>query len=95
LTPSTKTTWTGATEHEIRLLDTVDNVWIDNDDGPHQYDDFEVARLAAQTVDVMLRQRPGRCRAKEYVPGPLKLRDEVPTVMNAETALRKMEEGLI
>ena len=46
-------------------------------------------------VDVMLCQEPGRCRAKEYVSGPLKLRDEKKTVMGPEVALRKMEEGLV
>jgi len=55
-------------------------VWIGNDDGPIQYDDYDIARSAAQTVDVMLRQQPGRCRAKEYTPGPVRLWDEVPTV---------------
>jgi hypothetical protein len=65
------------------------------DEGPHRYEDYAVARIAAQAIDVMLNQEPGRCRAVEYVGGPKRLRDEKKTVMGATEAIAKMENGLV
>ena len=77
------------------LLDTQDNVWMGDDDGPKTYTDYMIARVAAQMVDVQLGQHPGRTKAKEYVGGATRLRDEVKTKMGSAEALQKMEDGLI
>ena len=77
------------------LLDTQDNVWLGDDDGPKTYTDFMTARLVAQMVDVQLGWEPGRTKAAEYIEGSKHLRDEVDTRMGAEEALRKMEGGLV
>jgi hypothetical protein len=47
-------------------------------------------------ADVRLRQRPGRCRAKELPEDllqRLRYRDEEPAFMTGEEALRGLEEG--
>lgn len=75
------------------LLDTAENVWMGNNDGPRIFTDYMLARLAAQMVDVQLGQEPGRTRASEFAAANLRLRGTVPVKMSAKEALRGMESG--
>lgn len=78
------------------LYDTQDHCWIGNDEGPLRYDDFQVARLAAEASAAMLGWRIVRVRAVEYVKkGQPRLKDELPTVRSAEDALKALERGLL
>lgn len=75
------------------LRDTKDNLWMGNDDGPLTYDSETLAKVAAITVDVMLRQAPGRTRATEWLGGPVRLRDEKVAAMTPAQALDRYERG--
>ncbi len=80
------------------LYDTQDYLWIGTNqtgDGPLTFEEYDLARLAAQTVDVQLGWAPGRTRAKEYGGGRPKVRDEVQTRMSTVEALDAMEKGLV
>jgi hypothetical protein len=79
-------------EIQYGLYDTEDDVWMGDDNGPKTFTDFMHARVASEVVDV---RRPGRTKAREYDPAPKRLRDEVPTKMTTEEALRRMENGLV
>lgn len=57
-------------------------------------DAFLLARISAQMSDVQLGNPPNQCRATEFFRGSLRKREDVPTLMGAEEALRRMEEGL-
>ena len=75
------------------LYDTVEHVWMGGDEGPKTFEDFMLARIAAQMIDVQLGQEPGRTKAKEYDPSPKRLRDSVDTKMTALEALDGIEKG--
>jgi hypothetical protein len=78
------------------ILDTQDNVWIGNDDGPLSYDDEKLAQVACQMAAVQAKVELTRYRARELpASGPWNLRDKVRTVCTPEEALRRLEEGLI
>ena len=77
------------------IFDTEDKIWIGNDDGPCHYEDKMTARLSAEVADVVLGQKIGRCRARRLPKGSWKLRDEKPTIMKPEKALRLLEEGYL
>lgn len=76
---------------EWGVYDTVDRVWIGDDGGPKIFMDPALATIAAMVVDEQLGQTPGRTRAREYVQGPLRLRDTVPTRMGTLRALQNLE----
>lgn len=75
------------------LLDTQDNVWMGNDEGPKTYTEYLLARVGAQMVDVQLGQEPGRTWAMPYKGGATRLRDRVKTKMGTLQALRDLEGG--
>jgi hypothetical protein len=75
------------------LYDTIDGVWMGDDSGPKTFDDFLVARIAAELVDIQLGQQPRRTQAKEYEHGPKRLRDHVDTKMSTLEALEGKESG--
>jgi hypothetical protein len=84
-----------AFDMEWGLYDTKDGVWMGNDKGPKTFDDYMLARIAAEMVDVQLGQKTGRTKAKEYFGGANRLRDEKPTRMGSERALKLLENGYI
>jgi hypothetical protein len=77
------------------IYDTVDGVWMGDDKGPVTYADEWVAKIAAHTLDVRLRQNPGRNKAIEFTDKNLRLRDTVETKMTTEEALKLIEDGIV
>ena len=75
------------------IFDTQDKCWIGDDRGPKQYDEEIIARVAAQVYDTMMRNAPGRTRAKEYDGSANKLKDEVKPAMTPVQALDRLERG--
>lgn len=87
------------------LYDTDDNCWMGNagGTGPLLYDDADlkfaktgaeiIAKIAAQMMDVALRQEPGRTRARVFNEGPLVVKDEKTMTMTPLEALQRMERG--
>jgi hypothetical protein len=75
------------------LLDTVDGVWMGNDDGPLVYEVEDIARVAAEMCDAMCGWPIGRARARPYEPSHKRLRDEQKAHMSPVEALRRLEEG--
>ena len=76
------------------LRDTVDNVWMGSNEteaGPRLFNDYMLARIAAQMMDVQLGQPEGRTKAERFVLQPLRLRDSVKTKMGSARALRILE----
>jgi len=76
------------------LYDTTDNCWMGNSEGPLLYEDEMLAKVAARTLDVQLKQAAGRTRAIPYTEESVVLKDEKETFMSPEEALRRLEEGL-
>lgn len=87
------------------IYDTKDNCWIGDDKGPKLFDpaDFDgdeakakiLARVAAQVIDVRLKQAPGRLQAREYDEKPKVFKDEIATHMTSLDALKKIEDGAL
>jgi hypothetical protein len=77
------------------ILDTEDNVWIGNDAGPLLYDNQGLAFVAARMSDVQLGYQPGRCRAAEFIPQPVRLRDTVKAKCSPLKALEDLETGRV
>ena len=77
------------------LYDTVGDCWMGNSEGVREYDDFLIARIAAEVVDVQLGQTPGQTKAMEYTGGANKLRGEYDTKYDTLTALKRLESGRI
>ncbi len=77
------------------LFDTVDQLWLGGHEGPVCYSEaeYDLARLAAQVVDVRLQQAPGRTRARVLPLSVYKLRDELVTDITTPDALRKLMAG--
>ena len=75
------------------IFDTEDEVWIGDERGPRLFTEEDIARVAAQMTDVMLGQKPGRCRAREFGGQPVRLRDEKKTRMGPGEALDGLESG--
>jgi hypothetical protein len=78
------------------MFDTVDRVWMGTQTGPATFVEEDIARIAAQMVDVRLRQKQGRTKARELpeeLRRLLRYRDEKPALMSGEEALRGLEEG--
>ena len=77
------------------IFDTEDRLWLGDDLGPAVFDDEKIAQVAARVADVRLRQKPGRCQAKELPENRrrFKCRDEKAAHMTVIEALRGLEEG--
>ena len=78
------------------LYDTEDNCWMGDNEtytGPKLFEEYGLARIAAQVMDVQLRQQPGRTKATEFIEQPLRLRDKVNTKMDSLEALKGIESG--
>lgn len=76
------------------LLDTIDQLWIGSNDagtGTRTYKDYWIARVAAQVIDIMLKQKPGRTRAVTFEPGPKKLRATVDADITPLDAIKELE----
>lgn len=83
-----------ATRQTWGLFDTVDHVWMGGETGPRTYDTLLLARLAAEMVDVMIRQEPGRTRARRIPRGPWRQRDSKAAHFRPAAALDRLERGL-
>ena len=75
------------------ILDTADNCWIGNDDGPLTYTDFMLARVAAQVLETQAfgTDLGARYKAVEYRTPATHLRDHVDVRMSFQTALERIE----
>jgi len=80
-------------EMQYGLYDTEDGIWFGDDDGPRMYDDYTLARVAAEMVDMQLGQEAGRTRAKEYYAAPMRLRDTVAVELSPLEAYKRLEQG--
>lgn len=76
------------------ILDTKDNTWMGNENGPLLYDEEILAKLAARVLETRLRWFAGRIRAKVYPGGPKQLKDKLTPKIDAVTALKRLESGL-
>lgn len=86
------------------LRDTVDNLWMGDADGPTLYEDQLVegkmfpgslmARIAAEMVDIRLRQEVRRTRSEVFDDCPVAFRDEKKAKITLIQALRGKESGL-
>jgi hypothetical protein len=77
------------------VLDTKDNVWLGDEFGPKRFDDFVVARIAAQVAEMQVFGTDLACRFEARpIPGDsYKKRDDMPTRMGAEEALNRVENS--
>jgi hypothetical protein len=81
------------TDYPWGLFDTKTNTWMGNDKGPITHTSFLLARVAAQTIDVMLRQEPGRTVARPMVVTPNRIVEDVKPSMTPLEALKYQEDG--
>ena len=77
------------------VLDTKDNVWMGNKEGPLLYDAEELAQVAARIVDARLCNPAGRCKAMLYAQDATTLKDELTCQRSAEEAIALLERGRI
>jgi hypothetical protein len=75
------------------ILDTVDDLWMGDDNGPKLFDEEDLAKIAARIVDVRMGHPPGRYRALEFTQTEVRRRDAVDTKMDTLEALTLLEEG--
>lgn len=75
------------------VLDTVDNVWMGNTQGPVTYDDRKLAQVAAAVIAERLGWPLNRCQAVTYSRPSPKLRDTVKAKMTTLEAIRRLEAG--
>lgn len=75
------------------IYDTKDNVWLGNEKGPRVFEDFMLARVAAQLAEMQVFGSDLGClyQAKEIKDGKFLLRDEVKTKMSSLEALKRIE----
>jgi hypothetical protein len=75
------------------LFDTKDNCWFGDADGPREFEDFMLARCAAQMVEtqIMGSDLGGRIVAREIPEEEWHLKDEVPVKRTALKALQVIE----
>ena len=80
-------------EMTYAILDTADNCWLGDDSGPKTFDDFMLARVAAQVWETQVygTDLGARYKAVEYLPAALRLKDHVETKMNTLKALQRIE----
>ena len=74
------------------LYDTVDNLWMGNNEGPLVYDVEQWAKLAAQVMNKQLGYVL-RIECRVYDESPKHLKDEVKAVMSGVEAIKNLEEG--
>ena len=77
------------------LLDTEDNLWMGDDNGPSLYADHDLARITAEFRSVQLGWSPTRIQATEYTQPATRKRDEVPVVRSMKGWLARRERGTI
>jgi hypothetical protein len=77
------------------IYDTKDNVWLGDDFGPKRFDDFTIARIAAQVTEdqVFGSDLGGRYVAKPIPDAERHLRDEVTTKRTPLQSLRRIENS--
>jgi hypothetical protein len=59
------------------ICDVEDNCWIGNDQGPIEFQNFEVAALAAKALAVRMKLPQDRYQAQEYYGESVTLLDEI------------------
>lgn len=74
------------------IWDTVANVWMGTPEGPLTYVDREIARVAAQALNVRFDYGPVRLVTKRYDDSGNRLKDYIDPVMDGLAALRVIEE---
>src|SRR5271163_4588852 len=77
------------------VLDTKDNVWLGDEFGPKRFDDFVLARIAAQVAEMQAFGTDLLCRFQARPIGGenWRKRDDMPTRMGAEEALCRIENS--
>jgi hypothetical protein len=77
------------------VFDTKEEGWLGDEKGPRTFDDFTLARVAAQIAEVQLTGDYLGCRikAKEFPDGEWKLRDTSELKYTSLEALQKIEGG--
>lgn len=75
------------------VYDTVESCWLGDNSGPRLFDDFTLARVAAQVWETQVygTDLGAKYQARVYINGYYCKRDDVPTRMDAESALRRIE----
>lgn len=75
------------------VYDTLDKLWIGNDDGPVSYDDQTIARAAAQIIEDMTTGTDlgGRFVARAIPANTFRLRDEIAARHTATESIRRIE----
>lgn len=79
------------------IMDLQDKVWIGENDegtGPKTFDDPQLAEIARLVAVRRLGWSYSRLKVREMPETTFKKKDEVPTIMSTERALKKLEEGL-
>lgn len=91
------------------ICDTETGLWLGDTTGPKLFDEdalapdgvplgpraSELARVAAELVDIRLDQSPGRSRPRVYQDASLRLVDEVTPRMTTLEALLRKERGTV
>jgi len=77
------------------VFDTKDNVWLGDEFGPKRFDDFAIARIAAQVAEMQAFGTDLLCRfqARPIPEADYSKRDDIPTRMGAEEALCRIENS--
>jgi hypothetical protein len=76
------------------VFDTVDELWIGDENGPKLFEFEDLAKLAAMIVDKRLKQPLGRSRALPFdEKQSVHYKDTVNTVMDSKQAIEELEEG--
>lgn len=75
------------------LLDTKDNVWLGNGEGPNLYGEPIMAKLAAQTASKMLGEDPLRVKVALFEEKNLRKKDTIKAKMTGAQAIKRFEEG--
>ncbi len=76
------------------IYDTKDNCWLGDDTGPKTFEDYTLARIAAQMAEDQVFSNRGmglRFQAKEYKVKNLRYKDSLDTKRTALEALNRLE----
>lgn len=73
------------------VFDTADSLWLGDDSGP-KFEEYMICRVAAQVYEMQVlgTDLAGRFEAREFVPGRLHKKDELPTKMGTLQALKRI-----
>lgn len=82
-----------AMQGKYGILDTHDNLWCGNEEGPLRYESRDLATAAATVLNVQMNWT-NRAQVREIPSDVNKKRDELPTEMDVLTAI-KVAEGEI